>query len=108
MPDVALENVSKTFSTGIVAVRDLTLHVADGELLAIVGPSGCGKTTVFRLIAGLLKPDSGTIRIGSRVVNDLPVFDRDVGLVFQRPAIYPQRTVRDNLSFSLELRQSGG
>src|SRR5437763_492725 len=107
MPDVVLDNVTKAFTSTAVAVRDLTLHVADGELLAIVGPSGCGKTTLLRLIAGLEQPTAGTIRIGDRVVNDFPPAARDIGFVFQRPALYPHRTVRDNLGFSLELRQGG-
>jgi multiple sugar transport system ATP-binding protein len=107
MAEVALERVAKVYANGVHAVEDLTLTVADGELLVLVGPSGCGKTTTVRLIAGLETPTRGTIRLGGEVVNTLPAWRRDVGMVFQRPALYPHRTVRDNLAFSLALRQPG-
>src|SRR5438552_18739083 len=105
MPDVVLENVTKVFPGGVVAVNELRLHVRHGELLVLVGPSGCGKTTTLRLIAGLEDPTAGTVRIGDRDVTGLPPAQRDVGFVFQRPALYPHRTVRDNLAFGLALRQ---
>src|SRR5947209_16112643 len=104
MARLDLEGLSKVFPGGVVAVRNLSLDVADGELLVLVGPSGCGKTTTLRLIAGLESPTGGTVRIAGRVVNDLPPRSRDVALVFQRPALYPHLSVRDNLSFSLKLR----
>src|SRR5437879_6774192 len=107
MAAVTLANVTKTFGNGVEAVRNLSLDVADGELLVLVGPSGCGKTTTLRLIAGLESPTGGTVRIAGRVVNDLPPRSRDVALVFQRPALYPHLSVRDNLSFSLRLRGRG-
>jgi len=107
MPTVALENVSKSYAPHSVAVRDVTLDVADGELLTLVGPSGCGKTTLLRLIAGLEQPTAGTIRIGGQVVDNVPPAERGVGMVFQRPALYPHRTVRDNLGFALKLQQGG-
>src|SRR5260370_22502784 len=81
--------------------------IGDGELLVLVGPSGCGKTTALRLIAGLESPTRGIIRLGGQVVNAWPPWRRDVGMVFQRPALYPHRTVRDNLAFSLALRLPG-
>src|SRR2546421_6944968 len=105
MPDVVLENVSKVFPGGVVAVDRLQLRIPHGELLVLVGPSGCGKTTTLRLIAGLEDPTTGKIRIGDRDVTRLPPAERDIGFVFQRPALYPHRTVRDNLAFSLALRQ---
>jgi multiple sugar transport system ATP-binding protein len=92
----------------VEAVRDLTLTVADGELLVLVGPSGCGKTTTLRLIAGLEELTAGTIRIGGRVVNARPPRERDVAMVFQRPALYPHLTVRENLAFGLRLRLGDG
>src|SRR3954447_8632832 len=104
MGALALENLSKTYTNGVRAVRDVNLEVAEGELLVLVGPSGCGKTTTLRLIAGLESPTRGLVRIGGRAVNNLPPHARDVAMVFQRPALYPHRTVRDNLALGLDLR----
>ncbi len=108
MAEVVLEHVTKVFSNGVCALRDLNLVVAAGELLVLVGPSGCGKTTTLRLIAGLERQTSGTIRIGGREVNTVPPRQRDVAMVFQRPALYPHLTVRDNLAFGLKMRQLRG
>jgi ABC-type sugar transport system ATPase subunit len=107
MAEVSLEGVVKIYPGRIHAVNELTLTVHDGELLVLVGPSGCGKTTTLRLLAGLETPTRGVVRMGGRVVNGCPPWRRDVAMVFQRPALYPHRTVRDNLAFSLVLRQSG-
>jgi multiple sugar transport system ATP-binding protein len=107
MAELVLEHVSKTYATGIRAVRDLDLAVADGEFVVLVGPSGCGKTTILRLIAGLEGLTTGSIRIGGRVVNKLPPSQRDVAMVFQRPTIYPHVSVRRNLSMALDLRSVG-
>jgi multiple sugar transport system ATP-binding protein len=96
--------VSKRYPNGVLAVRDLSLSIADGEFVVFVGPSGCGKTTILRLLAGLEKPTAGMIRIGGRVVNGRPPRERDVAMVFQRPALYPHLTVRENLGFGLRLR----
>jgi multiple sugar transport system ATP-binding protein len=105
MADIALEQIAKTYPNGVRAVRDLTIHVADGELVVLVGPSGCGKTTTLRLIAGLEEPTRGTIRIGGKVINDLPPCERDVAMVFQRSTLYPHLTVRRNLEFPLKMRR---
>ncbi len=105
MAEVALEHVGKTYPNGIWAVHDLTLTIADGELVVLVGPSGCGKTTTLRLIAGLETPTTGTIHIAGAVVNNVPPHRRDVAMVFQRPALYPHLNVRRNLEFGLALRQ---
>jgi ABC-type sugar transport system ATPase subunit len=102
---VAFEHVDKVFPGGVVALEDLCLEVADGELLAVVGPSGCGKSTVLRLLAGLEAPTRGTIRLGGRAVNDLSPQARNVAMVFQDYALYPNRSVRGNLSFPLEMRR---
>jgi multiple sugar transport system ATP-binding protein len=86
-------------------VQDLSLTVADGELVVLVGPSGCGKTTTLRLIAGLETPTAGKVLIGGRDVTPLPPRERDVAMIFQRPATYPHLDVRRNLSMGLEMRQ---
>jgi multiple sugar transport system ATP-binding protein len=108
MAELALEHVTKEYIPGIAALDDLTLTVADRELVVLVGPSGCGKTTALRLIAGLETLTSGTIRIGDKVVNTLPPRRRDVALVFQRPTLYPHLTVEDNLGFGVRLREGAG
>jgi ABC-type sugar transport system ATPase subunit len=105
MPDVVFDKVSKLFPAGIAAVKDLSLHVHDGELVVLVGPSGCGKTTTLRLVAGLETPTSGTIRIGDRAMAGIPPAARNVGFVFQRPVLHPHRTVHGNLAFGPALRQ---
>src|SRR4051794_20889318 len=103
MAEVLLEEVDKTYPGGVRAVAGLNLRVGDGELLVLVGPSGCGKTTTLRLLAGLETPTRGLIRLDGRVVNAVPPHRRGVALVFQRPALYPHLTVRQNLAFGLEL-----
>jgi multiple sugar transport system ATP-binding protein len=105
MAEVALEHVSKHYATGVAALDDLSLTVADGELVVLVGPSGCGKTTTLRLIAGLETLTSGTIRIDGKVVDRLPPRSRDVALVFQRPTLYPHLNVADNLAFGVRMRE---
>jgi multiple sugar transport system ATP-binding protein len=101
---IALEQVTKVFANGRVAVRDLTLKIGDGELLVLVGPSGCGKSTVLRLIAGLETPTSGRIVIDGRDMTGVPPNDRDLAMVFQSYALYPHKTVADNLAFGLRMR----
>jgi multiple sugar transport system ATP-binding protein len=100
---VELKSVSKKFG-GVVAINDLSLVVADGELLVILGPSGCGKSTALRLIAGLDEPDVGEITIGDRVINDVDPKDRNVAMVFQSYALYPHMSVARNLEFPLRQR----
>ena len=107
MAEVVLKKVSKVFPGNVVAVRDLDLHVADGEQVVLVGPSGCGKTTTLRMIAGLEEITSGTIRIGDRVVNTVHPKDRDVAMVFQDYALYPHMNVYKNMAFGLKLRKVG-
>ena len=103
MGQVAFLNVSKRFGN-FTAVADLTLEVEDQEFLVLLGPSGCGKTTALRMVAGLEEPTDGTIRIGSRVVNDVEAKDRDVAMVFQSYALYPHMTVEKNIEFPLRSR----
>jgi len=100
---VAFREVSKRFGR-VEAVRRLTLEVADGELVVLVGPSGSGKTTALRMLAGLEAVDAGRIEIDGRVVNDVAPRARDVAMVFQDYALYPQMTVRDNMAFGLRRR----
>jgi multiple sugar transport system ATP-binding protein len=101
-----LQDVSKVYGGTVRAVNDLTLDIADGDFMVFVGPSGCGKTTALRMVAGLEDITEGTIRIGDRVVNDLPPKDRDIAMVFQNYALYPHMTVEENLAFGLQLRKT--
>ncbi len=105
MAGLTLENVRKVYDNGYVAVKGATFDVADGEFIVLVGPSGCGKSTILRMIAGLETISSGVLRIGERVVNDLPPKDRDVAMVFQNYALYPHLNVFDNMAFGLKLRK---
>jgi len=100
MADVRLTNVSKRFGEA-VAVEDLTLQIADGEVVVLLGPTGAGKTTSLRLVAGVERPDSGEIRIGERDVTGEPPAVRDVAFVFQQYSLYPHLSVFDNLAFPL-------
>jgi multiple sugar transport system ATP-binding protein len=105
MARIALEHVDKIYANGFVAARDLSLEVADGELMVLVGPSGSGKSTVLRMMAGLEQVTGGKIRIGERDVTELPPQQRDIAMVFQNYALYPHMTVRDNLGFGLSIRK---
>jgi multiple sugar transport system ATP-binding protein len=104
MATVTFDHVWKKYGD-VVAVQDLNLEIADGEFMVLVGPSGCGKTTSLRMIAGLEEISEGTLRIGDRVVNDVPPKDRDIAMVFQSYALYPHMSVRDNMAFGLKLRK---
>jgi multiple sugar transport system ATP-binding protein len=105
MASVTYDNVSKEFGN-VTAVNNLNMVIEDKEFLVFVGPSGCGKTTALRLLAGLEEITHGEIRIGDRVVNDVPPKDRDIAMVFQSYALYPHLTVYDNLAFGLKLRKT--
>ncbi|MDD3154368.1 MAG: sn-glycerol-3-phosphate ABC transporter ATP-binding protein UgpC [Victivallaceae bacterium] len=104
MAEVILNDVCKVFDDGTMAVKHVNLAIKDHEFMVLVGPSGCGKSTTLRMIAGLEEISSGTVRIDSRVVNDIPPKDRDIAMVFQNYALYPHMTVYDNLAFALKLR----
>jgi multiple sugar transport system ATP-binding protein len=103
MADVGFSQVKKVFPDGTTAVRELTLEIADGQLVVLVGPSGCGKTTVLRMVAGLEDVSEGEIRVGGRVVNDVDPSERDVAMVFQTYALYPHMTVGENIGFPLRI-----
>ncbi len=105
MAAIALEHVGKMYPNGHAALRDLSLAVRDGELLVLVGPSGSGKSTVLRLIAGLELPSSGRILIDTEDVTAVPPQHRDLAMVFQSYALYPHKSVRDNLAFGLKMRR---
>jgi len=104
--DIALENVTKRFPDGALAVDSFTLDIGDGELVILVGPSGCGKSTTLNMIAGLEDITEGELRIGGRVVNNMAPKDRDIAMVFQSYALYPHMTVRQNMGFALKLAKT--
>jgi sn-glycerol 3-phosphate transport system ATP-binding protein len=99
--EVSFHEVTKVFPNGTTAVEALTCTIADGEFMVLVGPSGCGKTTALRMIAGLEEPTAGAIAIGGEVVNGVSPRDRDIAMVFQSYALYPHKTVLQNLAFGL-------
>jgi multiple sugar transport system ATP-binding protein len=102
---ITFDDVTKVYGDGHRAVSDLNLDVKDGEFVVLVGPSGCGKTTALRMIAGLEEISDGQIRIGERVVNNLPPGARDIAMVFQNYALYPHMTVAENIGFALKMRK---
>jgi len=106
MAQIILDQVDKVYPGGVKGIDGLNLNINDGEFMVLVGPSGCGKSTALRSIAGLEDITSGTITIGSRVVNDLPPKDRDIAMVFQNYALYPHMTVEQNLAFGLQQRKT--
>ena len=102
MADVAIRDVRKSYGA-VATIHGVTVDIADGEFVILVGPSGCGKSTLLRMLAGLEDITDGEMRIGGRVVNDLPPKDRDIAMVFQNYALYPHMTVAENMGFSLML-----
>src|SRR5262245_987776 len=104
--EIVLDNISKVFAGGVVAVDGVSLTIGSGEFLVLVGPSGCGKSTLLRMIAGLEQVTEGRISIGERVVTELPPRSRDVAMVFQGYALYPHMTVRQNLGYGLKVRKT--
>jgi multiple sugar transport system ATP-binding protein len=104
--EIRLEEVTKEFPGGVVAVDDVTLTIGDGEFMVLVGPSGCGKTTLLRSIGGLERVSHGRIIIGDRDVTRLEPAARDLAMVFQNYALYPHMTVRKNLAYGLRVRKT--
>ncbi|WP_413171648.1 ABC transporter ATP-binding protein [Anabaena azotica] len=104
MAKVLLENIQRKFNN-VTAIEDITFEIPDGEFWVLVGPSGCGKSTILRTIAGLETATSGNLFIGDRLVNDIPARARDVAMVFQNYALYPHKTVAQNIAFGLEMRK---
>jgi multiple sugar transport system ATP-binding protein len=103
MAQVAIRDISKAFGA-VQILHGVSVDIADGEFVALVGPSGCGKSTLLRMIAGLEPVTGGTITIGDRIVNHLPPGKRDIAMVFQNYALYPHKTVAQNMGFALKLR----
>ena len=104
MAEVTIRGLRKSYDA-VEVVHGLDIDIADGEFVVLVGPSGCGKSTLLRMIAGLEGVTAGTIAIGERVVNALPPARRDIAMVFQNYALYPHKTVRANMAFSLRMRR---
>ena len=104
MARVELEKVTKIYPGNVTAVNSVDLQIKDQEFIVLVGPSGCGKSTTLRMVAGLEEISDGVIRIGDRVVNDVPPKNRDIAMVFQNYALYPHMTVYKNMAFGLKLR----
>ncbi|HLT18873.1 MAG TPA: ABC transporter ATP-binding protein, partial [Thermomicrobiales bacterium] len=104
MPKLSFRGITKTFG-GITAVKDASLDVRRGEFVSLLGGSGCGKTTLLRIIAGLTRPDAGTVHIDGSRVDTLPPGKRDLGFVFQSYALFPTQTVAQNIGFALSLRR---
>jgi ABC-type Fe3+/spermidine/putrescine transport system ATPase subunit len=102
---INLKNVTKTFDGKVVAVDAVTLDIKAGEFFSLLGPSGCGKTTSLRMIAGFEMPDSGRVHVGGQDITDVPVHRRDMGMVFQSYALFPHRTVAENVAFGLRMRE---
>ena len=103
---MTFDGVGKVYADGTRAVSGMSLEIRDEEFMVLVGPSGCGKTTALRMVAGLESISEGAVRIGERVVNNLPARDRDIAMVFQSYALYPHLTVYDNIAFGLRLRKA--
>jgi multiple sugar transport system ATP-binding protein len=105
MPGIRLERLTKVYDDDVLAVDDVSLEVADGEFIVLVGPSGCGKSTLLRMIAGLERVTKGRVWIGDDDVTTLEPPDRDIAMVFQSYALYPHKSVRENLAFGLRRRK---
>src|SRR5436853_7510790 len=103
MAEVAFDHVRKVYPDGTTAVEGLDLGIKDGEFMVLVGPSGSGKTTALRMLAGLEPLDGGRVEIGDRDVTFVPPKDRDIAMVFQNYALYPQKTVAENMGFALKM-----
>ena len=105
MAKIELVGLTKEYTRGKAVVRSIDLKIEDGETVVLVGPSGCGKTTTLRMIAGLEKPTSGKILMDGVEINDIPVRDRDVAMIFQNYALYENMSVFDNIAFPLKMKK---
>ena len=98
-----IENVTKAYTPAMPVVKNVTLAVQEGEIVCLLGPSGCGKTTLLRMVAGLEQPDQGLITLSGQDLNSVPVHQRNFGLMFQEFALFPHRTVAENVAFGLRM-----
>ena len=105
MARIELRHLRKTFGGSIEAVKDVDLVIEEGEFLVLVGPSGCGKTTTLRMIAGFEEPTAGEIWIDGRLVNDIEPGQRHLGMVFQNLALFPHKTVAENIEFGPRMQK---
>src|SRR5882757_11063170 len=106
MATVGFRSVQKTYGNKVKVLHGVSFEIQDGEFVVLVGPSGCGKSTLLRMLAGLEEISGGEITIDGKIVNDLESKDRDIAMVFQSYALYPHMTVRENMGFSLRLRNA--
>ncbi|HEY3907732.1 MAG TPA: sn-glycerol-3-phosphate ABC transporter ATP-binding protein UgpC [Streptosporangiaceae bacterium] len=106
MAEIVLDEITKRYPDGALAVDKISMDIADGEFIILVGPSGCGKSTTLNMIAGLEDITEGELRIGGQVVNEKAPKDRDIAMVFQSYALYPHMTVRENMGFALKLAKT--
>ena len=106
MSEVILKDIKKVYENGYVGTHDVNITIADKEFIVLVGPSGCGKSTTLRMVAGLEDITEGELYIDGKLMNDVAPKDRDIAMVFQSYALYPQMTVYQNMAFSLELRKT--
>src|SRR6202043_1423345 len=100
---VTFDGVTKTFGD-VKALDNVSLKIGRGEFMMLLGPSGCGKTTLLKLAAGFLAPDSGTIAIHGKCVNDVPTYKREIGMMFQNYALFPHMSVAENVAYGLKTR----
>ncbi|MEM9494267.1 MAG: ABC transporter ATP-binding protein, partial [Myxococcota bacterium] len=105
---IRLREIRKVFGDGTVALDGLDLDIASGEFLVLLGPSGCGKSTACRILAGLDRPTTGTVEVAGKDVTDLPPRQRGMSMVFQNYALYPHKTVYDNIAYPLRVRGRSG
>ena len=101
---VTFDGVAKNFGE-VKALDNVSLAISRGEFMTLLGPSGCGKTTLLKLAAGFLAPDSGTVAIDGKCVNDVPTYKREIGMMFQNYALFPHMSVAENIAFGLEMRK---
>ncbi|MBQ6650801.1 MAG: ATP-binding cassette domain-containing protein, partial [Atopobiaceae bacterium] len=106
MSEVILKDIKKVYENGYVGTHDVNIEIKDKEFIVLVGPSGCGKSTTLRMVAGLEDITDGELYIDGKLMNDVAPKDRDIAMVFQSYALYPQMTVYQNMAFSLELRKT--
>jgi putative spermidine/putrescine transport system ATP-binding protein len=102
---LSLDHVVKRFGD-VAAVNDVSFQVAGGEFVTLLGPSGCGKTSTLRMIGGFSRPDAGTVTLQGEIVNDLPPYERDIGMVFQNYALFPHMKVAANVGYGLRMRRA--